>query len=138
MIAAALDYVRSRAKREWDYAHSRGLFARFFKRIGAMKPAEGVWVRQYADGDWQSAHCKGEVIQIWRYDATGFTSASEIPALDQTTAIASTTPVISFFLDEHTKRMIYQEWHGPRAGHGVVLALTKGGHWKIDGEAWIS
>ena len=137
-MATALDYAQSRARREWDHTHSRGPFAWLFRRLGAMRPVRGIWIRQYRDGDWETMHCKGEVVQSWRYDADGLTVVDELPELDQTNAIASTTPVISFCVDEPAGRMIYQEWHGVRAGHGCILAHKGNGEWVTEKHGWIS
>ena len=137
-MPVALDYARARAKRQWDYTHSHGPFAWLFRRIGAMKPVTGVWICQYASADWDRAHCTGEAIRVWRYDAEGLTSVDCTPELDKSNAIASATPVISFCLDETAERMIYQEWYGLRAGFGSVLALNKGGDWVTEKHAWIS
>ena len=82
--------------------------------------------------------CKGEVVSIWRYDSDGLMVVDEVPELDQTSAIASTTPVISFCIDEAAGRMIYQEWHGVRAGHGSILACSKAGKWVTEKRGWIS
>jgi len=103
-----------------------------------MKPVTGVWICQYASADWDRAHCTGEAIRVWRYDAEGLTSVDCTPELDKSNAIASATPVISFCLDETAERMIYQEWYGLRAGFGSVLALNKGGDWVTEKHAWIS
>ena len=103
-----------------------------------MRPVRGVWIRQYRDGDWETVHCKGEVIQSWRYDADGLTVVDEVPELDHASAIASATPVISFCVDETGGRMIYQEWHGVRAGHGCILTQTAKGEWVTEKHGWIS
>lgn len=137
-MTAALDYVKARAKREWDDTHSRGLWAWLFRRLGAMKSVQGVWVQQYRDGDWETVHCRGEAVQTWRYDADGFTHVDDIPELDKMSAIASTTPVISFCVHEAADRMIYEEWRGVRAGHGAILARQKNGEWAAERRAWIS
>ncbi len=125
----ALDYVKARAKREWDYTHSRGLFAWLSRHLGTMKPVSGVWIRQYATGDWDKTHFKGQVEQVWRYDANGFALVDHVPELDRSNSITSTTPVISFCLDEAARRMIYHEWTGGRAGFGAILALSEDGKW---------
>src|SRR5258707_1188083 len=85
----------------------------------------GVWIRQYATGDWDKTHFKGQVEQVWRYDANGFALVGHVPELDRSNSITSTTPVISFCLDEAARRMIYQEWTGGRAGFGAILALSE-------------
>jgi hypothetical protein len=137
-MTAALDYAQGRAKREWDYTHSRGPFAWLFRRLGAMRPVRCVWIQEYRDGDWESPNCKGEVIRSWRYDADGLNVVEEVPELDQASPTASTTPVISFCVDETGGRMIYEEWHGVRAGHGCVLARSASGEWVTEKPGWIS
>jgi hypothetical protein len=137
-VATALNYAQSQAKRVWDYTHSRGLFAWLFRRLGAMRPVRGVWIRQYRDGDWETVHCEGEVIQSWRYDADGLTTVDEVPELDRTSAIASKTPVISFCVDETAGRMIYEEWRGVLAGHGQILARRGNGEWVTEKCGWKS
>jgi hypothetical protein len=137
-MTTALDYAQSRAKREWEQTHSRSPLAWLFRRLGAMRPVSGVWIRQYRDGDWESVRCKGEVIRSWKYDADGLTIVSDVPELDRMSAIASTTPVISFCVDETAGRMIYQEWHGVRAGHGCILARRGNGEWATEKHGWIS
>ena len=137
-MGTALDYVERRARQEWDYTHSRGPFAWLFRCLGAMRPARGVSIQQYRDGDWKTGACKGEVIQTWRYDADGLTVVDEVPELDRTSAIASTTPVISFCVDETAGRMIYQEWHGGRAGYGCILARRESGKWVLEKYGWRS
>jgi hypothetical protein len=103
-----------------------------------MQPVQAVWIQEYADGDWETVHCQGDVIRTWRYDAEGLTSVEELPELDRTSAIASTTPVISFCVDETGGRMIYHQWHGVRAGHGCILACTKDGKWAAAKCGWKS
>lgn len=76
--------------------------------------------------------------QAWRFDANGLTPVDRLPELDKSSAIASTTPVISFCLDDMAKRMIYVEWNGLRAGSGAILALQKSGQWTMERHAWIS
>lgn len=137
-MTAALDYAQSRAKREWDYSHSRGPFAWLFRRLGAMRPVRCVWIREYRDGDWESAHCRGEVIRSWKYDADGLSIVEGAPESDQSSAIASATPVISFCVDETGGRMIYQEWRGARSGRGCVLARLASGEWVTEKNGWIS
>src|SRR5262245_7179152 len=131
-MVTALDYVQSRAKQEWEYTHSRGLFAWLFRLLGATRPVRGVWIQQYRDGNWDTVGCKGEVVRTWRYDDDGLTVVDEVPELDRTSAIASTTPVISFCVDEAAGRMIYHEWRGGRSGHGCVLARNQDGKWVIE------
>jgi hypothetical protein len=137
-MTTALDYIEPQAKREWDYTHSRSLLGWLFRCIGAMRPVQGVWVRQYRDGDWETAHCTGEPFQTWRYDAEGFTLVDDIPQLDTKSAIASMTPIISFCVDEAAERMIYQEWHGVRAGYGAILSRKKSGEWITERGVWKS
>lgn len=133
-----MDYVRAEAKRTWDISHARGLVAWLLRRLGVMRPAQGVWIQQFADGNWEAAHCHGEAIQTWRYDADGFTPVGDVPELDKMSAIASTTPVVKFCVDGTGERMIYQEWHGVRAGHGCVLTRRTGGDWAAEGASWKS
>ena len=103
-----------------------------------MVPASAVWIRQYESGDWDGAHCRGEVVQAWRYDTGGLAPVEHVPELDHSSAIASRTPVISFCLNEAGDRMIYQEWNGPRAGFGAILTLRATGAWSTEKHSWIS
>lgn len=137
-MSAALDYAQARAKRNWDYTHSRGPLAWLFRCAGAMNPVRAVWIRRYADGDWATAHCKGEAIQTWKYDANGLMCVDDIPELDRASAIASTTPVISFCVNDASNRMIYQEWQGVRAGYGCILARKTNGEWVTEKHGWKS
>lgn len=137
-MTTALDYASARAKRQWDQTHACGPFAWLFRRLGVMKPASAVWICQYGGGDWDGAHCRGEVVQAWRYDASGLAPVEHMPKLDCSSAIASTTPVISFCLNEADGRMIYEEWNGPRAGVGAILAHKGTGEWMTERRAWIS
>jgi hypothetical protein len=109
-----------------------------FRRIGAMKPIRAVWIRQYMDGDWENAHFKGEAARTWKYDADGLIVVDAMPEPDDASAIASTTPVVSFCADETGNRMIYVEWHGRRAGGGRILARKENGKWVSEKDAWIS
>jgi hypothetical protein len=77
-------------------------------------------------------------MHVWRYDAGGLAEVDSLPDLDKTSAIASTTPVIEFCLDETGKRMVCTEWNGPRAGSGLILTLQKNGKWAAGGHGWIS
>lgn len=138
MTPRALDHVTTRAKRQWDQTHSRGPIARLFRSLGAMKSASAVWICRHASGDWDGAHCRGEVVQAWRYDGSGLAQVEHLPELDHLNAIASATPVISFCLNETGDRMIYQEWNGPRAGFGAILALKGTGSWCTEKHAWVS
>ena len=137
-MSAALDYVKARAKRQWDFTHSRGVWARLFRRAGAMKPAQGVWIKQYREGNWQIAMCFGEVSQIWRFDGDGLTLVDRMPELDRESAIASTTPWIGFCVDETGDRMIYEEVRGVCAGHGCILARGQSGEWEVERHGFIS
>lgn len=78
------------------------------------------------------------MIRSWKYDADGLSVVERTPEFDQFRAIASTTPVISFYVDETGGRMIYQEWHGARSGRGGVLARIASGEWVTEKHGWIS
>ena len=103
-----------------------------------MKPVRGVWICQYSNADWEKVRCVGEIVQVWRYDAKGLIPVDSAPDLDKRNAIASETPVISFCLDESTKRMVYQEWYGLRAGFGSILKLNQREAWVMEKHGWIS
>lgn len=137
-MTTALQYATSRAKRQWDQTHSRSPLAWLFRRLGATRRVSAVWICQYGSGDWQKAHCHGQVLHTWRYDGSGLAQVEHLPELDHSSAIASTTPVISFCLGQAAERMIYQEWNGGRAGFGALLALKSTGDWAVEKHAWIS
>jgi Ankyrin repeats (many copies) len=129
-MTPAIEFVQKRAKREWDSSRSRTPLAWFFRLIGAMKVVEAVWIFEYADGDLNTGVCEGEPKHISRYDANGLATVEKLPELDKS-AIASTTPVIHFYFDEATRRMIYEEWHGLRSASTFIMAL-KDGKWTAE------
>lgn len=135
-MSTAFDYIQCQAKRQWDHSHSPGLLTRLFLRLIASRKIRGVWIEQYWEGNWESGRLKGEAIQAWRYDADGLTVVERLPELDKSSPIASTTPVISFCVDESAARMIYQEWHGGRAGFGYILAHRGNGEWYPVTNGW--
>jgi hypothetical protein len=137
LMSAALDYATTRAKREWGLSHSRGPSAWLFRRLGAMRAIGAVWICQHTDGDWARADCMGQPERVWRYDDSGLKQVDRLPELDKS-AIASTTPVIRFCLNETVGRMIYVEWHGLRAAFGAIMALNKDGQWIVEKDAWRS
>lgn len=126
-MTPAIEFAQKRAKWIWNGSRSRTPIAWFFRLIGAMKVVDGVWICEYADGDLNTGVCKCEPKRISRYDANGFTSVEKLPELDKS-AIASTTPVIDFYFDEATDRMIIKEWEGLRSGCTFIMAL-KDGKW---------
>ncbi len=131
----ALQYVESKARTNWQFANSRRPLSRFYRFFSRVKPVQVVWISQHETGDWEGARCKGESIRSWRFGSEGFTSIDEIGEIDMST-ISSATPLIRFCLDSEAKRMIYNEWHGVRAGFGTVLRFEGENGWRPERPAW--
>ena len=134
----ALEYVELRAKKEWDFSHSPGCWSRIFRYFIRAKSIRLVWIEQYENGDWDQACCTGKPLRAWKYTADGLSSTEAIGDIDETSAIRSMTPVIRFCVDEQRQRMIYTEWYGCRAGHGIVMTFCAGEGWVAVGSAWKS
>jgi hypothetical protein len=140
-MAAALDYAIEKAKEIRDAGHARGPFTWLLRRFrpGAMRPVDGVWICQHAKGNWATANCEGEPTQVWRFEGDDAVIVASLPDLDMTSATASTTPHISFCVDDAGKRMIYEEWYGGRAGMGSIMAIKKNGKWaEVERGGWVS
>jgi hypothetical protein len=131
----ALSYVESRAKANWDFAHSRGLLYRLYRFVFRVRPLVVIWIEQY---EWDRDNWGCRVIRCWRYDANGLTRVDEIGEIDISSAIASATPVISFCVDPEDQRMVYSESHGRRAGGEWVLKLQEDGNWTSERMPWVS
>jgi hypothetical protein len=130
-MTAALDYAKNRAKKIWDSSRSRSPLAGLLRLIGASKVVTGVWICEYAGSDLNTAVFTGKPKQIWRYDANGFELVEQLPELDKSTA-ASITPVIHFCVDETSRRMICQEWHGLRVAPAFIMVLEDNGKWFVE------
>ena len=127
-----INFIVMKAQNEWKESHSRKLSRRFFRMLGALNPAEIIYICEYAEGDFEKAKCRGKPISIWQYDGSTFEQIEQVGDLDRSSAIASKTPVISYCINETTDRMIYTVWHGGRAAYGIILVSDKG-EWVRDG-----
>jgi hypothetical protein len=131
-MSRAFDHAVSRAKKIWEYSHRAGLIPWFLRRIGVGRTVSAVWICRHSDGDWDKANFPGEPAAIWRYDGDGLTGFGALPPLDLT------TPVVRFCADDAEQRMIYTEWHSPRAGVGLILRANEKGWWTVEKRRWIS
>ena len=136
---SALDFVKTRAEREWRLTHSRDFLSRLFRFLLRKRPVDVIYVEQYGAGDWASGRCQGKAVGAWKLDTQGFAAIDAVGELDRSSPIATATPVIRFHVDDPPLRMIYEEWHGGRAGYGAILRFDRSANaWQTERMAWRS
>lgn len=130
-----IKYAADQARNLWRYGRANGLIDRLFRLMGAANTTEVVYIAEYANGDWVTAHCTGDPVRAWAYQGNGFLEIEALGDLDLTNPIASRTPVIRYCLSEDGQRMIDYRWNGLRAGYGRILRRADNA-WTSDGLSW--
>lgn len=120
----------------WKQSHSNAILNRCFRWLGVTKPADVIYVTEYADGDWGQASLSGNPTKVWEFRGNEMTEVEAIGELDRD-AIASSTPVIRYCCSEDNQRMLLITWYGSRAATGVIRKCVNG-IWEFEERRWIS
>ncbi len=90
-------------------------------------PPKTLHIYESADADWESAHCKREVLHGWLFDGSSFTELSPVVRPDFSQIPKGMywhTGVIEFCVDLEHSRAVYHYVLGPRYARGYKRTFT--------------
>ena len=98
--------------------HPSSIFGHAMKELFRIKPIDGVFVCEHSSADYENSRCTGDPTQSWFYAGTDFEEVQMPERLEQSSAIWTPTPVISFHYRRADETFVITWFSGGRAGHG--------------------